>query len=144
MLSKKIKTMLSATAAIRDALINTEVEDIVLGFLHGSAKADECDRLISKTNAIEATLNAAAKNEFVAQAAFAQSEAELANAIANYSAGKKYIPLWQDAIGAKDLKFPRLNAIGERFFFSGENITVGEYLEITGIDKQTARRKKVA
>lgn len=144
MLSKKIKTMLSATAAIRDALINADADEMALTYLAGSAKSDECERLISKTDAIKATLNAAAKNEFVEQAAFAKSEAELANAIANYSAGKKYIPLWQDAIGAKDLKFPRLHAIGERFFFHGENITVGEYLEITGIDKQTARRKKVA
>ena len=47
-----INTMLKANAAIRDALINTEVEDIDLGFLHGSKKSDECDRLLAKTDAI--------------------------------------------------------------------------------------------
>lgn len=46
------KTMLDATAAIRDALINAETEDIAINFLHGSSKSDECDRLLSKVEEI--------------------------------------------------------------------------------------------
>lgn len=81
MLTNKIKIMLSANAAIHDALIDAEAEDIAINFLHGSKKCDECERLIVKTNAIKDVLNAAAKNEFVAQAAFAKSEVESDNDI---------------------------------------------------------------
>ena len=81
MLTNKIKTMFSATAAIRDALINADADEMALTYLAGSAKSDECERLIFKTNAIKDVLNAAAENEFVEQAAFAKSEVELDNDI---------------------------------------------------------------